>query len=64
MPKDKKIYTLVDPDDGSQYRMTVPMILEYINEGRSDTWQDYDESDWREGLEHFGTLQILEVADA
>ena len=61
MAKDKTIYTLVDPEDGSEYRMTVPMILEYINSARSDTWEDYDETDWQEGLREFG---ILEVQDA
>ena len=60
MPKDKTIYTLVDPEDGCEYRMTVPMILEYINEGRSDTWQDYDETDWQEGLREFGILEVKE----
>lgn len=61
MPKDKTIYTLVDPEDGCEYRMTVPMILEYINEGRNPEWEDYDETDWQEGLREFG---ILEVKDA
>ena len=34
------------------------LILEYINEGRSDTWQDYDETDWQEGLREFGILEV------
>ncbi len=61
MAKDKTIYTLVDPEDGSEYRMTVPMILEYINSARSDTWEDYDETDWQEGLREVGTLEVQDA---
>tara|TARA_R100001015_G_C4439829_1_gene33844 strand:+ start:208 stop:393 length:186 start_codon:yes stop_codon:yes gene_type:complete len=58
MPKDKTIYTLVDLEDGCEYRMTVPMILDYINEGRNPEWEDYDETDWQEGLREFGILEV------
>ena len=61
MPKDKTIYTLVDPEDGCEYRMTVPMILDYINEGRNPEWEDYDETDWREGLAEFTTLEVQDA---
>ena len=56
-----KVYTLVDVEDGSEYRMTVPMILEYINEGRHPEWEDYDETDWREGLAEFTTLEVQDA---
>ena len=53
-----KVYHLVDVECGSEYRMTLPMILEYINEGRNPEWEEYDETDWREGLAEFTTLEI------
>lgn len=55
-----KIYTLTDIEDGSIYKMTLPMILEYLNEDRSPQWEDYDETDWREGLAEFTTLTVEE----
>ena len=62
MPKMYKIRN-TDPDDyGSVYDMTLPMILEEINRDRSSEWQDYDETDWREGLTEFTTYE--EISDA
>ena len=52
------IYTLRDVEDGSIYKMTLPMILEHLNEGRSPYWEEYDETDWKEGLAEFTTLTL------
>lgn len=54
----QKIYIIRDYECGSEYRMTLPMILEHINEGRNPEWEDYDETDWREGLAEFTTLEV------
>lgn len=56
--ENEKVYTLIDYECASEYRMTLPMILEYINEGRNPEWEDYDETDWREGLSEFTTLGV------
>ena len=55
-----KIYKLRDYEDGCTYKMTLPMILEYINHGRNPEWEDYDETDWREGLSEFTTMEVIE----
>ena len=56
-----KVYKIVDVEDGSEYRMTLPMILEYINEDRNPEWEDYDKTDWREGLAEFTTLEVQDA---
>jgi hypothetical protein len=56
-----KVYTIVDVEDGSEYRMTLPMILDYLNEDRNPEWEDYDETDWREGLSEFTTLEVRDA---
>ena len=53
-----KTYKIRDVEDGSVYNMTLPMILEEINRDRSEEWTDYDETDWREGLAEFTTLEV------
>jgi hypothetical protein len=54
-----EIYKIRDVEDGSVYKMTLPMILEEINRDRSEEWTDYDETDWREGLAEFTDFVIL-----
>ena len=55
-----KIYKIRDVEDGSVYNMTLDMILEEINCDRSEGWEDYDETDWREGLAEFTTYEVME----
>ena len=55
----KDIYTIRDYECGNVYRMTLPMILDHLNDGRNPEWEDYDETDWREGLAEFTTLEVL-----
>jgi hypothetical protein len=62
--KASELFTLVDIENGGEYRMTVPMIVKEINRDRSDTWQDYDENDWREGLREFGYPYVLSIKEA
>ena len=52
------VYTLRDIEDGEIYKMTLPMILEHLNHGRNPQWEDYDETDWKEGLAEFTTLTL------
>jgi hypothetical protein len=34
-------------------------ILKFINRDRSDEWINYDETDWKEGLEVFTELEFI-----
>ena len=54
-PKNKALvkHRLLNVETGERVIMTIPEILEEINRDRSDDWQPYDETDWREGLENF-----------
>lgn len=40
---------------------SVNEILEEINRDRSDEWVDYDETDWKEGLEEFTEYSLVEI---
>ena len=44
---------------GELREMTLPEILEEINADRGPEWEDYDESDWREGLSEFTDLEVI-----
>lgn len=35
-------------------------ILENINRDRSELWEDYNEEDWQEGLEHFTEWELID----
>ena len=56
-----KVYKIVDYECGAEYRMTLPMILEEINRDRSPKWEEYDETDWREGLSEFTTWEVKDA---
>jgi|TARA_R100000654_G_scaffold5200_3_gene14914 hypothetical protein len=55
-----KIYTLKNTLDGSVVKWTLPEILEEINRDRSDEWSDYDEWDWKEGLDTFTEYELVQ----
>lgn len=42
-----------DPNVGKVYEWTMAQILREINSDRSSEWTDYDETDWREGLDEW-----------
>lgn len=52
-------YILRDKEWGETYRMTVTDILNEINSDRSEHWTPYNETDWREGLSEWTTLEIV-----
>jgi hypothetical protein len=56
-----KVYTIVDYECGTEYHMTLPMILNEINRDRSPQWEEYDETDWREGLAEFTTWEVKDA---
>jgi len=58
------IYKLQHTICGELREMTLPEILEEINADRSEDWQDYDETDWREGLSEFTDLKVIEEVTA
>ncbi len=55
-----KIYTLKNTVDGRFVKWTLPQILEDINRDRSESWSDYDESDWKEGLYFFTEYELVQ----
>ena len=55
-----KIYTLKNTLDGSVVKWTLPETLEEINRDRSDEWSDYDEWDWKEGLDTFTEYELVQ----
>jgi len=60
-----KTYAIRDKSNGSFYpRMRLDDILEEINRDRSEGWTDYDETDWREGLEQFTEWELIEDGQA
>jgi len=75
---DKKLYAIryrgcykgelesPDPDDtnvGKIYYWTMEKILEEINSDRSGGWTDYDETDWKEGLDEWTWYEPVEESD-
>jgi hypothetical protein len=52
-------FKLSDKDTGEIVEMTVADILEHINDGHSDEWQAYDDTDWMDGMLNFGNYNIL-----
>ena len=52
-------YKVINKVTGQLQIMTLEMIIEEINRDRSEEWTDYDETDWREGLEEFTDYEIV-----
>jgi hypothetical protein len=55
----RMIYKVKHLEDGKVFEMTLPEILEEINRDRSEAWQDYDQTDWREGLSEWTGLIVI-----
>jgi len=47
----KTVYTLKHKATGDIVHWTVTQILKEINRDRSDDWEPYNITDWRDGLE-------------
>jgi hypothetical protein len=48
-----------DPKVGEIVEWTVAEILEEINRDRSPHWTDYDETDWKEGLDEWTWYELI-----
>lgn len=48
-----------DPKAGEIVVWTLEEILEEINRGRSSHWADYDETDWKEGLDEWTWYELI-----
>ena len=65
LPQD--VHSIRDIESGEIYKMSVPMILEWLNRDRVDlegvlkpgVWGLYDETDWRDGLAENGTYEVV-----
>lgn len=55
------LITIMDTIYHDVKTLTLPELLNEINRDRSDSWTDYDESDWQEGLEHFTDYIVLKI---
>ena len=56
---DKTIYHLWDNETGEIVHWNVKQIVEDINRDRSNEWEDYNELDWKDGLEDMTNWVIL-----
>jgi hypothetical protein len=52
-------FLVKDTVHGDEREMSLKELLEEINRDRSDEWTNYDETDFREGLEQFTDYVIL-----
>lgn len=52
-----------DPKVGTIVEWTVREILEEINRDRSSHWTDYNETDWREGLDEWTWYELVGEAN-
>ena len=53
-----KKYKLINVETGKKVEWTLKQILDNINRDRNQDWIDYDETDWKEGLEVFTEYRI------
>ena len=44
------VFDASDPEESYVREMTLQELLEEINDGHSDAWEPYDETDWLEGM--------------
>jgi len=55
---------LIKNSEGLFFIWSLGEIIENINTDRSEDWQDYDITDWREGLSEFTEFTLIkEVKD-
>lgn len=54
------IYKLLNVVTNKKITMTLNEIIQEINRDRSEEWQNYDENDWKEGLEVFTEYKLIE----
>lgn len=59
MSEEQIRYVVIDKEHKKIHLMTVDEILSEINRDHSEDWIDYDESDWREGMEQWTQLVLL-----
>jgi len=53
------IYKLRHTICGEVRTMKLHEILEELNADRGPEWEDYNETDWREGLSQFTDLEVI-----
>lgn len=56
-----KLYLLRSKETCDLIVLSLNQILSEINRDRSESWEDYNESDWLEGLTWTGFIYIGEV---
>jgi hypothetical protein len=58
-----KSYVLRNIRTDEYVTMSLDEILEEINRDRSEEWQDYDETDWQEGLDVFTEFVLIKEVE-
>jgi len=53
-----------DPNVGTVYELTLPEILHEINRDRGKDWIDFDESNWRDGLDNWTFYEPVDSRSA
>lgn len=53
-------YKLLNVETNEVVTMTLNEVIQEINRDRSDEWQNYNENDWKEGLEVFTEYKLIE----
>ena len=57
--KMEEVYLLKNTETGKTKKWKLSAILKEINRDRSDEWQDYDKTDWKEGLSEFTEYELI-----
>ena len=55
----QNVHSIRDIESGEIYKMSVPMILDWLNKDRVGLSSWYDETDWRDGLADNGTYEVV-----
>jgi len=56
--------TLKHIEDGDVIvKNSVQELLDFVNDGHSEQWNDYDETDWEEGLEFWEGYKVVSIEE-
>ncbi len=60
MSQNTKKYFLRNKETAKVVCWSISEILEEVNRDRSDTWSDYNEADWKDGLTNWTEYEIVD----
>jgi hypothetical protein len=56
-------YKIKDTESGKIHLWSVDQIVEEINRDRSEAWKPYNQTDWKEGWNHWVEGECFEIVD-